>query len=41
VHDGQIAALCLTHGVREQWTADGDFSSYPTVRVRNPLVGER
>lgn len=41
MHDARIAALCLTHGVRELWTADRDFSSFPALRVRNPLVGER
>jgi len=39
VHDARVAALCLRHGVRELWTADRDFSLFPTLRVRNPLVG--
>jgi len=39
VHDARIAALCLTHAVRELWTSDRDFSMYPSLRVRNPLVG--
>jgi toxin-antitoxin system PIN domain toxin len=39
VHDARIAALCLTHGVRELWTADRDFALFPALRVRNPLVG--
>ena len=38
VHDARIAALCLTHGVRELWSADRDFSRFPSLRVRNPLV---
>ncbi len=38
VHDARIAALCLTHGVRELWSADRDFSRFPTLRVRNPLI---
>jgi len=38
VHDARIAALCLSHGVRELWTADRDFSSFPRLKVRNPLV---
>jgi len=38
VHDARIAALCLAHGVRELWSADRDFSRFPTLRVRNPLV---
>jgi hypothetical protein len=39
VHDARIAALCQLHGVRELWTADRDFSRFPRLRVRNPLVG--
>lgn len=39
VHDARVAALCLSHDVRELWTADRDFSMFPSVRVRNPLVG--
>jgi toxin-antitoxin system PIN domain toxin len=39
IHDARIAALCLQHGVRELWSADRDFSLFPTLRVRNPLVG--
>jgi toxin-antitoxin system PIN domain toxin len=39
IHDARIAALCLTHAVRELWTADRDFSLFPSLRVRNPLVG--
>ena len=38
VHDARIAALCLTHSVRELWTADRDFSMFPALHVRNPLV---
>jgi toxin-antitoxin system PIN domain toxin len=38
VHDARIAALCLQHGVRELWTADRDFSRFPALEVRNPLV---
>lgn len=38
VHDARIAALCLTHGVRELWTADRDFSRFPTLATRNPLA---
>ncbi len=29
VHDARVAALCLSHGVRELWTADRDFSLIP------------
>jgi len=38
IHDARVAALCLHHGVSELWTADRDFSRFPDVRVRNPLV---
>ncbi len=39
IHDARIAAICLSHGVRELWSCDRDFGRYPTLRVRNPLVG--
>jgi uncharacterized protein len=39
VHDARVAALCLAHGVTELWTADRDFGRFPSLRVRNPLVG--
>jgi uncharacterized protein len=38
VHDARVAALCLHHGVRELWTADRDFSAFPRLKTRNPLV---
>jgi uncharacterized protein len=38
VHDARIAALCLSHGVRELWSADRDFSRFPRLRTRNPLL---
>ena len=38
VHDARIAAVCLTHGVTELWTADRDFGRFPPLRVRNPCV---
>lgn len=38
VHDARIAALCLQHSVEEIWTADRDFSRFPSLRARNPLV---
>lgn len=38
VHDAKIAAICLVHGVTELWTADRDFSRFPGLRTRNPLV---
>ena len=39
VHDARIAALCRLHGVTELWSADRDFSRFPDLPVRNPLVG--
>ncbi|MGL5823662.1 MAG: type II toxin-antitoxin system VapC family toxin [Nocardioides sp.] len=39
VHDARIAAICLGHGVDELWTADRDFSYFPALKTRNPLVG--
>ncbi len=41
VHDARVAALCRQHGVRELWSADRDFSRFPDLRVRNPLVGSK
>ncbi len=38
VHDARVAALCIGHGVRELWTADRDFSRFPQLRTRNPLI---
>lgn len=38
IHDARIAALCLHHGISELWTADRDFSAFPHLRTRNPLV---
>jgi toxin-antitoxin system PIN domain toxin len=39
IHDARIAAICLEHGVGELWTADRDFSRFPALKTRNPLVG--
>ena len=39
VHDARVAALCVSHGIRELWTADRDFSLFPAIKPRNPLVG--
>lgn len=38
VQDARIAAICLDHGVSALWTADKDFSYFPSLRTRNPLV---
>lgn len=40
IHDARIAALCLHHGVNELWTADRDFSMFPQLKTRNPLIGK-
>jgi len=37
-HDAKIAALCLGHGIAELWTADRDFSRFPDLNCRNPLL---
>lgn len=39
-HDARIAAICLSHGVRELWSADRDFSWFPRLRVINPLTAQ-
>lgn len=38
VFDARIVATCLLHGVRELWSADRDFSRYPQLTTRNPLL---
>lgn len=38
VHDARIAAICIQHGVRELWSADRDFSRFPSLTVVNPLM---
>ena len=38
VHDTRVAALCLSHGVAELWTADRDYSRFADLSVRNPLL---
>lgn len=38
MHDARIAALCLTHGVRELWTLDRDFGRFPALVTANPLA---
>lgn len=41
IHDARVVAVCLTHGVRQFWTADRDFSRFPMLKTRNPLVAAR
>jgi toxin-antitoxin system PIN domain toxin len=38
VHDARVAALCQQHGISELWTADRDFSRFPGLTARNPLI---
>lgn len=38
IHDARIVALCRSHGVRELWTADRDFSRFTALKCRNPLL---
>jgi uncharacterized protein len=38
IHDARIAALCIHHGVSVLWSADRDFSAFPQLKLRNPLV---
>jgi toxin-antitoxin system PIN domain toxin len=38
VHDARVAALCLSHGVDELWTADRDFGRFRELRTRNPVA---
>ncbi len=40
VHDARIAAICIGQGVSELWTADRDFSRFPELKTRNPLVNQ-
>jgi toxin-antitoxin system PIN domain toxin len=39
IHDARIAAISLSHGVRELLSADRDFSRMAPLSVRNPLQG--
>jgi toxin-antitoxin system PIN domain toxin len=41
VHDARVAALCRHHAVSELWSADRDFTKFPFLAVRNPLIGPR
>ena len=39
IHDARIVAICLSHGVRQFWTVDRDFSRFSALKTRNPLTG--
>lgn len=38
IHDARVAAICVQHGASELWTIDRDFSRFPGLKFRNPLV---
>jgi hypothetical protein len=38
IHDARVAALCRLHGAVELSGADRDFSRFPGVTTRNPLL---
>jgi uncharacterized protein len=38
IHDARVAAICMYHHVTELWTADRDFSRFPGISTRNPLI---
>lgn len=38
IHDARIASCCIVRGVTELWTADRDYSRFPALKTRNPLV---
>ncbi len=37
IHEARIAAICITHGFNELWTADRDFSRFPALKTHNPF----
>lgn len=39
VHDARIAAVCIAHGVEALLTRDRDFSMFPQLPTRDPLLG--
>ena len=41
VHDARIAAVCVAHGVEELLTRDRDFSMFPELRTRDPILQPR
>jgi uncharacterized protein len=38
VHDAKIAAICVSHGVREVLTFDRDFSRFPEITTRSVIA---
>ncbi len=39
LHDAQLAALLIEHGVNEIIIADEDFRRFPGLKVMNPFLG--
>lgn len=39
MHYARIAAICLSRGIAERWSADRDFARFPSLAVRNPRIG--
>ncbi|MCY3637297.1 MAG: PIN domain-containing protein [bacterium] len=39
VHDARIAAICMANGVETLLTRDRDFSLFPLLHTRDPLLG--
>ena len=39
VHDARIAAICVAHGAEALLTRDRDFSLFPELKTRDPIVG--
>lgn len=39
VHDARIAAICLEHGIDHLVTLDRDFTRFPRLATRSPLMG--
>ena len=38
VHDARIVAICAAHNADELLTRDRDFSLFPELHLRNPVV---
>jgi uncharacterized protein len=38
IHDAKIAAICISHGVRELLTLDKDFSRFPEITTRSVIA---
>ena len=41
VHDARIAAICMANGVETLLTRDRDFSLFPQLPTRDPLMGSQ